>query len=72
MKEAGAKAMLFCLLMILITVAALIGIFITLNGDVDKVAATFSEVVQLGKQFIEWNFPRMAATAANGTASAEL
>ena len=52
MKEAGAKAMLFCLLMVLITVAALIGIVITLNGDIDKVTATFSEVVQLGRGFL--------------------
>lgn len=56
--------MFFCLLMVIVTVFALMGIFIILNGDVDKVVSTFSEIIQVGKQFLEWNFPRMAANGA--------
>ena len=44
--------MFFCLLMIIITIVSLMGIFIILNGDVDKAVSTVSEVGQLGKQFL--------------------
>ena len=66
MKQAGAKAMFFCLLMVIVTIVCLMGIFIILNGDVDKVVETVSEVGKLGRQFLQWNFPRMAV---NGTTS---
>jgi hypothetical protein len=32
--------MLFCLLMVIVTIVCLIAIFIILNGDVDEVVAT--------------------------------
>jgi|JI9StandDraft_2_1071091.scaffolds.fasta_scaffold1199842_1 hypothetical protein len=59
MKDASIKAFAFICILAFITLLACVLIFIIYTGKEEEVVDAVGQLLEAGKKFIEWNFPRV-------------